>query len=113
MSESISDTIDWIHWNGDLDIPNDSQDNCGADVESDMEPDNSIADPECPEQRDVSAKPNVPRLIRHTLKSKRKAGKVLVMVNAVETRRNKGVKKKSDRMHQYFTHFLMYLDREF
>jgi len=92
--ESISDTEDWLNWNGGLDNPNDSEDDCAADVESDMEQDNSIEDPESPEQRDVSAVPNVPGLIRPTRKSKRHAEKVLVTVNAIETRRNKGVKKK-------------------
>jgi len=59
-----------------------------------MEQDNSIEDPESPEQRDVSAAPNVAGLIRPTRKSKRHAEKVLATVNAIETRRNKGVKKK-------------------
>jgi hypothetical protein len=92
--ESISDTEDWLNWNGDLDNPNDSEDDCAADVESDMEQDNTIEDPESPEQRDVSAAPNVPGLIRPTRKSKRHAEKVLVTVNTIETRSNKGVKKK-------------------
>jgi hypothetical protein len=92
--ESISHTEDWLNWNGDLDNPNDSEDDCTADVESDMEQDNPIEDPESPEQRDVRAAPNVPGLIRPTRKSKRHAEKVLVTVNAIETRRNKGVKKK-------------------
>jgi hypothetical protein len=107
--ESISDTDDWHNWNGDLDNPNDSEDNCAADVESDMEQDNTIEDPESPEQRDVSAAPNVPGLIRPTRKSKRHAETVLVTVNTIEIRRNKGVKKKSDRMRQCFTSFFMYL----
>jgi len=59
--DSISDTEDWLNWNGDLDNSNDSEDDYAADVESDMDQDNSIEDPE---------------------------------VNAIETRRNKGVKKK-------------------
>jgi len=59
--DSISDIEDWLNWNGDLDNSNDSEDDCAADVESDMDQDNSIEDPE---------------------------------VNAIETRRNKGVKKK-------------------
>jgi hypothetical protein len=71
--ESISDTEDWLDWNGDLDNPNVSEDDCVADVESDMDQDNSINDPESPEQQDVSAAPNVPRLIRPTRKSKRHA----------------------------------------
>jgi len=92
--ESISDTDDWLNWNGDLDDPNVSKDDCAADDESDIGPNNGIEDPECPEHQDVSAAPNVPRLVRPTRKSKRQAEKVLVTVNAVETRRNKGGKKK-------------------
>jgi len=92
--ESISDTDDWLNWNGDLDNPNDSEEDCAADDESDIEHNNGIEDPECPEQQNVSAAPNVPRLVRPTRKSKRQAEKVLVTVNAVEMRRNKGGKKK-------------------
>jgi len=92
--ESISDTNDWLHWNGDLDNPNDSEDDCAAENESDIGPNNGIEDPECPEQQDVSAAPNVAGLVRLTQKSNRQAEKMLVTVNAVETRRNKGGKKK-------------------
>jgi len=35
--ESISDTDDWLNWNGDLDNPNDSEDDCAADAESDIQ----------------------------------------------------------------------------
>ena len=91
--ESISDTEDWLHWNGDLDSPNDSKDDCAADAESDIERVNSIDDPECPEQWDVSAAPNVPGLIRPTRKSHTQAEKVLMTVSAIKTRRNNGVKK--------------------
>jgi hypothetical protein len=56
--------------------------------------DNSIKDPKCPEQQDVSAVPNVPGLIQVTQNSKREAEKVLVTVNALKTGRNKGVKKQ-------------------
>jgi len=92
--ESISDTEDWLNWNGDLDNPNDSEEHCAADYDSDIEHNNCIEDPECPEQQDVSAEPNVPGLVQPTRKSKRQAEKVLVTVNSVETRRNKGGKKK-------------------
>jgi len=104
--ESISDTDDWLNWNGDLDNPNDSEEDCAADNESDIEPNTGIEDPECPEQQDVSAVPNVPGLVRPTWKSKWQAEKVLVTVNGVETRRNKGGKKKYDRMRQWFTSFM-------
>jgi len=92
--ESISDTEDWLNWNGDLDNPNDSEEDCAVADESDIEHNNGIEDPECQEQQDVSAAPNVPGLVQPTRKSKRQAEKVLVMVNTVETRRNKGGKKK-------------------
>ena len=91
--ESISDTEDSLNWNGDLDNPNDSEEDCAADDDSDIEHNNCIEDPECPEQQDVCAAPNVPGLVRPTRKSKRQAEQVLVTVNAVETRRNKGGKK--------------------
>jgi len=77
-----------------LDNPNDSEDDCTADDVSDIGPNNGNEDLECPEQQDVSATPNVPRLVRPTRKSKRQAEKVLVTVNAVEMRRSKGGKKK-------------------
>ena len=92
--QSISDTEDWLNWNGDLDNPNDIEEDCAAADESDIEHNNGIEDPECPEQQNMSAAPNVPGLVRPTRKSKRQAEKVLVTVNAVETRRNKGGKKK-------------------
>jgi len=92
--ESISDTEDWINWNGDIDNANDSEDDCSAIFESDIEQANSIEDPECPEQRDVCASPHLPRLIRPTWKSKRQVEEVLVTVNAIETRRNMGAKRK-------------------
>jgi hypothetical protein len=91
--ESIPDTDEWLNWNRDLDNPNDSEENCAADDESNIEHNNCIEDSECPEQQDVSAVPNVPGLVRPTWKSKRQAEKVLVTVNAVEMRRNTGGKK--------------------
>jgi len=69
--ESISDTDDWLNWNGDLDNPNDSEDDCAADDKSDIEQNNGIKDSERPEQQDVSAAPNVPGLVRPIRKSKR------------------------------------------
>jgi len=104
--QSILDTEDWLSWIGDLDDPNDSEEDCAADNDSDTEHKNSIEDPECPEQQNESAAPNVPGLVRPTPKSKRQAEKVLVTVNAAETRRNKGGKKKLDRMRQWFTCFM-------
>ena len=91
---SISDAENWLDWNGDLDNPNDSEDDCVADFESDLEHDNGIEDPECPEQQDVTAIPNVPRLIQSTLKSKTQNEQVLVPVNAMETRRNERLNTK-------------------
>jgi len=89
-----------------LDNPNDSVEDCAADDGSDIEYNNCIEDPECPEQQDVRAALNVPGLVRPTQKSKRQAETVLVTVNAAETRRNKGGNMKSDRMRQWFTSFM-------
>jgi len=55
-----------------------------ANVESDIEQDNSIEDPDGPEQRDVSTTPNIPGLFRPTQKSKKQAEMVLMTVNAIE-----------------------------
>jgi hypothetical protein len=80
--ECISDTEDWLNWNGDLDNTNDSDKDCAANVASDMVQEKSIEDPESPDQRDVSTAPNLLELIHPTGKSKRQAEMVLVMVNA-------------------------------
>jgi len=77
-----------------LDNPNDSEEDCAADDDSDIDHYNCIEDREYPEQQDVSVAANVRGLVRPTRKSKSQAQKVLVTVNAVETRRNKGGKKK-------------------
>jgi len=92
--ESISHTEDWLNWNGTLDNRNDSEEDCAADDDSDIEHNNCIENPECPEQHDVSAAPNVAGLVQPTRKSKRQAEKVLMTVNAAEMRRNKGGKNK-------------------
>ena len=91
--ECILDTEHWLNWNGDLDALNDSEGDSRVDVESDIEQDNSIEDPDSRQQQDVSAAPNIPGLILPTQQSKREVEKVLMTVNAIETRRNKGVKQ--------------------
>jgi len=93
IPEIILDTEAWLNKDGYLDNPNDSEDDSGADIQSDIQQINSIEDPDCREQQDVSTAPNVPGLIWPTWKSKSQAEQVLVTVNAIETRRNKGVKK--------------------
>jgi len=104
--ESILDTDDCLNWNGELDYPIDSEEDCAADNESDIEQNDGIEDPECPVQQDMCAAPNVPGLVQPTRKSKRQAEMVLLTVNAAEMPRNKGEKKNSDRMHQWFTRFM-------
>jgi hypothetical protein len=86
--ESISATEDWLNWNGNLDIWNDTEDDCAAQIESDIEQGKGIEAPECPLQRNVSTVPNIPGLIRPTCNLKRQADKVLVALNAIKTRRN-------------------------
>jgi len=92
--ENILDTDDWHNWNGDFNNPNDSEEDCAADDESDIEHNNGIEDPECPVQQVVSAAPNEPGLVWPTRKSNSQAEKVLVTVNAVGIWRKKGGWKK-------------------
>jgi len=93
-SESISDTEDWFNWIGDSNNPNDCKDKSTADVESVIAQENRIEYLEWPEQHDVSAAPNVPGLIRPTWKSHGQVEKLLMTVNAIETRRNEDVHQK-------------------
>jgi len=92
--ESISDTKNWLNWNHYLEDPNESKDNCEADNESDVELDNCFEDPECPHQGDVCAAPNVPGMIPPTQRSKKTTAQGSAMVNATETRRIRGHRKK-------------------
>jgi hypothetical protein len=77
---------------GDLENPNDSKENYAAEVESEIKQANSIDDAHCREQRNVSAMPNVSRLILPTRKAKRQVERLLVTVNGVETGRNNKIK---------------------
>jgi hypothetical protein len=72
-----------------LNNPIGSEDNCAADDESDIAQNNGMYDPECPELQDANTWPNVPGSVRPIRKSKTQAETVLVIVNAIETRRNK------------------------
>jgi hypothetical protein len=77
-----------------LNNPNDTDDDCAVDIESDIEQGNDIKDPECPAECDLSTAPNVPGLIWATRKSERQAEMGILMVNAIEMRRTQGVKKQ-------------------
>jgi len=92
--ESISATENWLNWNGDFDNPNDSKDDWQADNESDTDLDNGSEDSETPEQRNVSAEPNVPGLIRPIQRSTEKVEMALMTFNIMEMSRNKGIKKQ-------------------
>jgi len=111
--ETIVHTEICLYQNGAMDNPNATDDDCEADIESDMELNNCIENPECPARRDVSVAANVPGLRRPTYSSMKKAEQGLRTVTAMETSRSKGNKKKSDRMgHYVFTRFYMLLDQE-
>jgi hypothetical protein len=112
--ESISDTKNFLNWNGDLDHPNESQDNWEADNQSDMELDNGSDVSETLEVRNVNAAQNVPGLIRPIPQSKKKVENALLMANIMEMRRNKGIKKKQARMGPcIITMFIMWSDDKF
>jgi hypothetical protein len=77
-----------------------------------VELNNGCEQSETPELWSANAAPNVPRLIRPMLRSKKKVEKPLLMVNIKETRRNKGIKKMQDRIRQcIITKFIMQLDQ--
>jgi len=92
--ESISDTENWLNWNGDLDNPNNSEDDWEADNESDMELDCGSEDSETLEHRNVSAATNVAGLILPIPRSKKNIDKALMTVNIMEMKKSKGIKKK-------------------
>lgn len=77
-----------------MDNLHDSEDNCEADIEYDIEQDNCIKDPEIPEQLHLSATPNVPEVILLTRKLEKEGKMALVMFNAIKTRRNERIKKR-------------------
>jgi hypothetical protein len=91
--ESISDTENWLNWNGDFDNPNESVDNREADNESVRELDNSSNVSESPEQQMVRVALNVPRLIRSIRWLNKQVEKAFRMINIMERKRNKAVKK--------------------
>jgi hypothetical protein len=66
--ESVSDNEIRLDWTGDLDKPNESEDNWEVDNESEIELDNGIRDSEAKEEQNASAAPNVSRMIRPTLR---------------------------------------------
>jgi len=71
-----------------LDNPNDCENDCTSDDESNIVPINVVEDPEYPEKKAVNASPYVPGLIWPTRKTKRQAEMVMVTVIEVETQRN-------------------------
>jgi hypothetical protein len=75
--ESISDTENWLNWNGDLDNPNNNEDDRETDNESYMVLDNGCDNSETPEVRNVIAARTVPGLIRPIRQSKKKVEKAL------------------------------------
>jgi len=99
--ESILHSENWLNWNGDLDNSNTSEEDSPRDIESDIERDISIEDRVSPDERDVSAATYIPGLNQQWRSSQWQAENVLVMVHTLEMRRNKGIKKKADRMRQY------------
>jgi hypothetical protein len=55
----ILDTKYWLSWNGSMDKTNDSEDDCVADIESNVEPKYGIKDRKCRGQWDMTAAPHV------------------------------------------------------
>jgi len=90
----VSDSKNWLNKNRNVDNPIESEDECVADNESDIEPWSGITSLESPWHHVLSAAPNVPGLIRLIRKSMKLAETGLVPVSTIETRRNNGKKQK-------------------
>jgi len=91
-----------------LDKPIDSEDDWEAHDESDMELDNGSEDSGTSEQWNVSAALNVLGLICPIQRSQKKVERALTTVNIMETRRNQGILRMSDRVPQcIITKFIM------
>lgn len=63
VPDCIADTNNWYDWNGDLGNPNDREVNLEADNESDKEQENGIGNSDSPALINVSAIPDVARLM--------------------------------------------------
>jgi hypothetical protein len=92
--ESFADTENGHNWKKDPDNPNECDDDLEATNESEMQLDNASEDSETPEQQNGSAAPNVPGWIRPIHRIKKIVELLLMKVNIMETRRNKGIKNK-------------------
>ena len=109
----ISDTENWLPWNGDVDSQNREQWQLEGRRECNLERVKDIEALESPVHRDVHPAPNVPRLIRPIRWSMKPAEMGLITVTTTE-RRNEIIKNMQDRMGQYvITRFYMLLDWEF
>jgi hypothetical protein len=95
--ESILYTKYCLNWNGNLNNPTDSKDNCETDGKFDIELANVNKDAESPERGDKSTMPNVAGLIQPLRMSNRIAEKWLVAANAIQIMSNMGIKNKYER----------------
>jgi len=92
IHQNISDTENLPDQNGVLDNPNQSEETWVADNESNVELGNGFKDTKTPVLHNVNTAPNFPRLTWTSRRSKKKADQVMIMVNTIETRPNKGNK---------------------
>jgi hypothetical protein len=92
--ETMSDTENWLNWNGQMVDSNKSKDYCDADNESDIELGVGIKPLESPEHRFETATANILRLNHPFQRSMNQAVHGLITVSAMETRWNKGNKRK-------------------
>lgn len=92
-TENISDTNNWLCWSADFNGPYASEDDWDADSDSNMELDNGCENVETTEHRHTSVAPSVTGLIQPNKLWNEQAVKVLMIVNTMEMRRHKEIKK--------------------
>lgn len=92
--DSICDTNNWLDWTAYVDNPSLSQDDQVENNKSDVELDPGILDLKRPSQQNLCVPLNVPRLIWLTWRFQKKAANGIMIVSALETRRNMGYNKQ-------------------
>jgi hypothetical protein len=95
IQDSISDTENWLNWNGCGDYQNKSENDCEANDRFETKLSNGLRALVIPEHLVVCATPNVTGLIQPRQRGMKQDEKELMTVSAMETRWNKRNKTNS------------------
>jgi hypothetical protein len=109
----VVDTEIWLPWNSHFQNPHLTEDAREVVNASDIELYNGTNIPEISQQQIVSDTQNVPGLIWPIQRPRTHRGKVLMIIDTMETRRNHGNKKNQNGVLQcIFTRFFIFFGQE-